>query len=511
MIKEWKMRAKRMRKNVSAGQRIGELFARHNERIRIAVVGAQECGKTMFLVSLINHLLQADFGDFGKVEKWEVSSGAEILSPRPPKGMEPFDYDRYHKIFDALFGYKDGKPSDKGSVPPSTLQTYLLQMMVPLGRTEATSGVVKSKKVLLEVLDVPGERVADFAMFNRSYEDWCRELTRARQGVAGGTSSFDRYMEKVSRASNVDEIKDAFFEFVLDRHVHNSTLIYPSSILLTLSGEKTSRQADTSELKRESIPFFQGDGFFAPLPEAFFHDKTKKGIVKAFSKAYKQYCIDSGLNEVCGWLETANKVYYLLDVFSILMSGKEREDDMRSHIRETLKVFGRREGNIISRAYNGFVDFLMRSRASEIYLVGTQIDRASKSQRNNIKKLLDNEFGSILKMPELEGKFCDIKTCAAICFGQSDGDDLEMSYKRSAHDETIYEAKKVANEVPTKFPENYSYIEDENDERQKKYAYPYSQPRFCGREEKVYDHVHFDQIVETIFTTHSEVKGDGNG
>ena len=115
-------------------------------------------------------------------------------------------------------------------------------------------------------------------------------------------------------------------------------------------------------------------------------------------------------------------------------------------------------------------------------------------------------------MPALAGKFCDIKTCAAICFGQSDGDDLEMSYKRSSHDETIYEAKKVANEVPTKFPENYSYIEDENDERQKKYAYPYSQPRFCGREEKVYDHVSFNEIVETIFTTAGAAsKGGSNG
>ena len=503
-----------MRKNVSVGQWIGELFGRCNERIRIAVVGAQESGKTMFLVSLINHLLEADFGgfDFGDPEKWGVSSGAEILSPHTPKGMKLFDNARYREIFDALFGKRDGKPFDKGSVPPSTLETYLLQIMVPLGRIDAKKGVVKSKKVLLEVLDVPGERVADFAMFHRSYEGWCRELTRASRMVAGGTSPFDRYMATVSRASNVNEIKDAFFEFVRDRHVHNSTLIYPSSILLTLSGEKTVKQADASDLKRESIPFFKDDGFFAPLPEAFFYDKTKKGIVKAFSKAYKQYCIDSGLNEVCGWLETANKVYYLLDVFSILMSGKEREDDMRSHIRETLKVFGRREGNIISRAYNGVVDILMRSRVSEIYLVGTQIDRASKSQRDNIKKLLNNEFGSILTMPELEGKFCDIKTCAAICFGQSDGDDLEMSYKRSAHDETIYEAKKVANEVPTKFPENYSYIEDENDERQKKYAYPYSQPRFCGREEKVYDHVSFNEIVETIFTIAGAAsKGGSNG
>ena len=503
-----------MRKNVSVGQWVGELFGRYNERIRIAVVGAQECGKTMFLESLVNHLLRADFGDFdfGELEKWGLSSGAEILSARPPKGMELFDSDRYRKIYDALFGYRDGKPFDKGSVPPSTLKTYLLQMMVPLGCTKTRGGVVKSKKVLLEVLDVPGERVADFAMFRRSYEGWCRELARARRMVAGGVSSFDRYMDRASRASSVDEIKDAFFEFVLDRHVNNSTLIYPSSILLTLSGEKTSRHEDASELKRDGIPFFQGDGFFAPLPESFFHDKAKKGIVKAFSRAYRQYCIDSGLNEVCGWLETANKVYYLLDVFSILMSGKDREEDMRRHICETLKVFGRREDeNIISRAYNGVVDILMRSRAAEIYLVGTQIDRASRSQRDNIKKLLDNEFGSILKMPELAGKFCAIKTCAAICFGQSDGDNLEMSYKRSAHDETTYEAKKIANEVPTKFPENYSYIEDGNDPRQKKYAYPYSQPRFCGRKEKVYDHLGFDRIVETIFTTRSDVKGGGNG
>lgn len=502
-----------MRKNVSVGQRIGELFGRCNERIRIAVVGAQECGKTMFLESLVNHLLKADFGDFdfGDYEKWGLSSGAEILSPCPPKGMELFDSNRYREIYDALFGYKDGKLFDKGSVPLSTLKTYLLQMMVPLGCNKAKSGEVKSKKVLLEVLDVPGERVADFAMFHRSYEDWCRELTKARRMVAGGVSPFDRYMDKASRASNVDEIKDAFFEFVLDRYVNNSTLIYPSSILLTLSGEKTHKHANASELKRESIPFFQGDGFFAPLPDSFLHDKTKKEIVKAFSKAYKQYCIDSGLNEVCGWLETANKVYYLLDVFSILMSGKDREDDMRRHICETLKVFGDRERNIFSRLYNGVVDFLMRSRASEIYLVGTQIDRASRSQRDNIKKLLENEFGSILKMPELKGKFCATKTCAAICFGQSDGDNLEMSYKRSAHDETTYEVKKIANEVPIKFPENYSYVEDGNDPRQKKYAYPYSQPRFCGRKEKVYDHVMFDQIVETIFTKHSDAsQGGGN-
>lgn len=486
----------KMRKNVCVAQRVGEIFGRHDQRIRIAVVGAQGCGKTIFLVSLINHLLKADLGDFGE---WGVSTGVEFLSARAGQAIKPFDRSRYQEMYEALLGQKDGKPYDKGRTPPSTLQTYLLQLMVPLGRSKGN--ISKKKKVLLEVLDVPGERVADFAMFRRSYKEWSQEIIRVNRMTAGGRSAFDIYLSKAAQACSEDEIKNAFFEFVRDRYATNSPLIYPSTILLDSAGNKI------DGLDRECHPFFNGDGFFAPLPDGFFSDKMKREIVKSFGRAYKQYRINSGLDEVCEWLETANKAYYLLDVFSILMGGRSREDDMKRHVCESLKIFGSRERNIFSRAYNGVVDSLMRSRAAEIYLVGTQVDRASKSQRNNVLELLKKEFNPVLRMPALAGKFCDVKTCAAIRFGLDEDEKIFMSYKLDPHEEMTYELKKFSNEVPTKFPEDYSYIERANDPLRLKYAYPYSQPRFGGDVDKVYAHIAFDEIVRTIFAAPSAKSG----
>lgn len=483
------------RKNVSLFQRVGEVVGRHDQRIRIAVVGAQECGKTMFLVSLINHLLKADFDNIGE---WGLSAGAEISSPRCASGIKPFDYERYRTIYEALFGIKDGKPCNMGSVPPSTLETYLLQMKVPLGRQK--NDRIKSKKVLLEVLDVPGERVADFSMFRRTYKEWCREIIHAHRMVPGGSPAFDKYISEASKAQKEVEIKEAYFNYVKNRSNGNSTLIYPSTILLDSCGKKIEK------LEKGNHPFFTGAEFFAPLPDDFLKDKSKRKIVEAFGRAYKEYCRASGVNDICGWLETANKVYYLLDVFSILMAGKDREDDMRSHVVEALKMFGSRERNIIRRVCDGIADFMMRSRADEVYLVGTQIDRAARSQRDNVKKLLEHEFNAILQMPALAGKFCEIKTCAAIRFGQDDGDDAtEGSFKDSPHEEKTFETTKHSNKVPIKFPDDYSYVVNDQDQRQLKYAYPYYQPRFGGDERKVYDHIAFDEIVKTIFATHSDM------
>ena len=150
--------------------------------IREAVIGGRDCGKTVFLSALANHLRHH--------RRSEFSLGGGTLQVHWNKGA--ITGDKLHGL--PLFDYKAARwRLSHGQWPEKTVDTSILVLRLLLEDT-----VNKSREqVQLEVLDLPGERVADFAMMGRSYGEWCRWRDESLTGADGTSPHYRHYLDKV--------------------------------------------------------------------------------------------------------------------------------------------------------------------------------------------------------------------------------------------------------------------------------------------------------------------------
>ena len=483
------------RKNVSVAQRASEFFARR-KRIRIAVVGAQNAGKTIFILSIVNHLLDKDLTLTGPGEvSWKVTSAKLLNDIRLPKNVNAFDMKMYSELFDKM------RVVDSGEPPPSTNDNYLLQIEVDIGKCVEKGK--ESRRLLLEIMDVPGERITDLSMYGLSFMQWSVKMRGDCQNVFGGGRAFSDYLgkiEKISGADGVNEVKKAYAEYVMNQAENKETCIFPAELVVRNKGKDKSAYGQDA--------FFLGDDFFAPLPSSFFEDKEKKEMVRSFSRAYERYVRENGIPEIARWMESANQAYYLVDVFRPLMIGCKK--DTVRHAQEALRVFEDRDCNIIKRFGRKVWNSLLHSRAESVTIVATQMDRAVESQRDNAIALANDIFATVLLSDGLKKKKTLVTHCAAIRFGRDGTNDqgrprIAACYSHDPHSADIHDWGWVENEVPKSWEE----FMKADEERRKKFAYPYLLPRIAEEKELLY-HLHMERILSQMLLNHSDNLGQGS-
>ena len=136
--------------------------------VRVAVCGAGNCGKTVFVASLLEHLRNHDPARFD-LRGWRVVS-AEALAPAD--GFPEFPLAACRA---ALCG---ARPDWRAKTGTASLARFRVALRRGASR----------RSFVLEMLDLPGERLADVAfMSGRGYGGWCDALGRAlfRRGGVG--------------------------------------------------------------------------------------------------------------------------------------------------------------------------------------------------------------------------------------------------------------------------------------------------------------------------------------
>ena len=128
--------------------------------VRVAVMGSKASGKTVFLTALANHLQDhrpTEFPLGGRIVTWDK----DAISGDTLHGLPRFSYEAARAFL------------AKGEWPAKTTATSILALRLLV---EDKKG--RQENVQLEVADIPGERIADFAMKGRSYRAWCRWMQR---------------------------------------------------------------------------------------------------------------------------------------------------------------------------------------------------------------------------------------------------------------------------------------------------------------------------------------------
>jgi len=401
--------------DVATGRRSIWNMVKSTRTIRVAVVGGKKCGKTVFLTALENHLRNHRRGEFpigGRTVHWNRYA----ITGNQYCGLPLFDY------VGATSSLKNG------AWPEKTADTSILAMRLLLEDASRT----KREDVLLEVLDLPGERIADCPMMGKSYKEWCQWREEVFAGPNGTSPAYRDYLEKIVELGPEDEgaLLNAYRDFVAYEYEHFTSDVTPSTVLLELNGTKHGGSPSEFRAEISCLPlgFKDKDGNvyeFIPLPVSCF-DKTSPfySLSKKFHRAYGKY-VKRVVRPMEQWLRGAQKMVYLVDILTLLQSGADAWDAEKKYADAAIGALCPHGGNLLSRTWRYLKNVFWRTQINAVYVVATKGDLVvSNADRTNLKRLVDDLVGGIL--PFIAG---GIKTstfsCSAVCSTKEVVDELD--------------------------------------------------------------------------------------
>ena len=414
---------------------------KRRHRVRIAVLGSRNSGKTVFLTALASNLLNHRKGNGFELNGWEafVENG---FASSTKEDIAVFPYDQYRENF----AKENPEWPEKTTCEMSVLRLPLVF------RKKGRKGKFESRSMLIELLDIPGERIADLTMANRTYREWCKWMSDKFGSSYRANGPYYRdYLEKAELCHTKDELFDLFKVYLLSEYRRYSPWIVPSVVKLTKEGKATQFEQELTirELGLTS------EAQFVPVPiEWFDPSHEKRAWTKEFATAFDKYK-EAIVDPISDWLSEADDLVYLVDVLNILKYGPSVYNQEHKFGEAVFGLFTQHKSHSVWGAVRGCFSSKMRTRIKNAYLVVTKRDLAvgGKESGDRLITLADALLGKELRgLMEGVGEE-NIVTCAAVrtVCTKRDESEHETTCAKTASDkpEAKYEQVSVPEAWPT--------------------------------------------------------------
>lgn len=428
------------------------LFTRHE--IRVAVCGMQTSGKTVFITSLVDHLLHHDpSGNTSDARRFDlgdfvIGDDADVkIVHSDGDTIGNFDFPAFRNAF------ANNKWPDKTNRTSELVLDFTLENRRQLFRNPIGFGGAKYRDVRLRILDIPGERMADFLMAGLDFAEWSdailgngkhrrKHLGAYRERAEALSAGLDdAQAESILFAEYrkaLDEAKNAFDRFVTPSVyriplVPTSKDFPPPPRLLGLENKE-----------------------FAPMTPAL--REKYPALAKQFARHYNEYR-DSVVSPIVDWMKTADKALFLLDVFSCLNGGTQAYNATLAETNAALDVLGSR--GLFDEFCEGveylFTRFQFPISSEDIRIVVTKMDLADETGRNNLLSLARHMFGK--KAQSVTGFRSPDKaflSCAAVKTDSERAGGSGSEPKKAAYPGIPREKKEArpGDGIPSVIPEN---------------------------------------------------------
>ncbi len=338
---------------------------------RIAVTGLAGSGKTVFLLSLLQHIEHFD------PDRFRIAGGAELTGFReltPGGAFAPFPRTRLRARL---------MESQRVEWPDKTRDIYRYRCGFNYSRLAWPSRLwnkmrlhrgLDSRHVEWDFLDFPGERLSDALMGrHEDFASWSDELVEMWQSYDRLREGMGRYLAIANRPAVAESDLLPAYKRCLAHMVHGKfQIITPSTFMLDHGGAGVFGYADIENEGQSRLSGLAG-GEFCPLPrEARQRNAALAERFAAHYRAYRERVIEPLLDEV----NACDRMLVLVDIPGILSGGVGRYNDT-NHLIETLA------GNIEPSGWF----FTNVDRAA---FVATKSDMVHRRDQDNLKALADD-------------------------------------------------------------------------------------------------------------------------
>lgn len=407
---------------------------RRRRRLRIVVLGSKNSGKTVFLTALASNLLNHRNGNGFNLNEWEAFV-EEGFAHSQKEEIADFPYSRY----------REGFAKENPEWPEKTTCAMSVLRLPLVFRKEGC----KEKPLLMEFLDIPGERIADLTMAKKSYREWCRWMFEKFGSQYSANGSYLEYLENAKYCHTKEDLFNAYKNYLLAEYKKYSPWVVPSVVKLTKEGKATKFE---QELHIRALGL-TADDQFVPVPVEWFDSSNEwRDWTKDFASAYDKYK-EAIVDPICDWLREADRLVYLVDVLNILKSGSAVYNQERKFGEAVLGLFSHHKSYTLGGAIWDYLSSMVKTRIKNAYLVVTKKDLAASETSENLRKLADALLGKELRglMKGIGDK--NIRTCAAVdtvCSRRNESGQ-EVAYAKTSQDkpETEYEQVYVPEDWPS--------------------------------------------------------------
>ncbi len=365
----------------------GNIFERR-ERIKIAVSGWSGSGKTYFIASTINQLLSGK-----KIQRVARERGVEFVG-RLVSENEKQDKEKDENS--NLFPYRtivDISQGDEGKWLGST--TTISRALIEL-EIKSKNKLFPNKFLEIELVDYPGEWLADLPLYEKNFADWGDEVIADIRNSSQKRDFAREWLNSISGGdiysysdgSSDEDIVASFKTYLKSLGSNGYTFIQPSRHLFK------NGVADASIL------------LFTPLPKPKYLTPHEDSLYSRFNRRYIRYQKEFVNLIYETWFKEFDRQIILLDIFKPLSNGKNSFYDLSSSIFKIVKLY--------KYGANTFLKYLTYRKIDRVIFCATKSDLVPQEQRENLQKLLINTIEEATRELKLQNIETNIFTISSV-------------------------------------------------------------------------------------------------
>ncbi len=353
--------------------------------LKLGVTGLSRSGKTVFITSLIYHLLERKHLPFFE----PLRSGRIIdvyLEPHPDDLLPRFDYEGNLK---ALTG-----ASTKW--PEGTRAISQLRLTIIYQSDHFISRHLGESKLHIDIIDYPGEWLLDLSLLEKDYQTWSKEafeFAKQPHAVPFAKNWLDQTNKQDpnedQNEATAKDLAESFTDFLnLTRQNEPDLPTFPPGRFLMPGDLKNSPALTFAPLNIENG--INKENSLASLMERRF-EAYKSLIIRPF---YRQF------------FTRLDRQIVLVDILSNLNAGKSHLDHLQNSLTNILKSFSPGAPHWLTSIWNKKIDRLV--------FAATKADHLHHHNHDQLQNLLSQLTHTAIKKAELKGAEVKVQALASL-------------------------------------------------------------------------------------------------
>jgi predicted YcjX-like family ATPase len=419
-------------------QKANDLFNRTlDQHVTLAVTGLSRSGKTAFITSLVNQLVNegnnSQLGFFNVVHQGRFIAAKRV--PQKHLHIGRFEYDG------AMSAFSQAEPA----WPEPTHGISEMRLAIRYKPKDSLLKYASDIATLyLDITDYPGEWLLDLPMLNQTFEEWSKQ-TSELLSVAPREEIAKEFVAKVNAINPFEtadeqvlaDMSQEYTKLLLHfRHQLGMSVIQPGRFILP--GELEDAPilqffpfTNFDELDKEAYQNASDESYIGMLRARFI--AYKEGVVKVFYKKHFTHF---------------DRQIVLADCLTPLNNGPESFADLKMAMTMIMQSFNYGQSSLFSRLFAPKIDKLL--------FAATKADHVTPEQHKNLASLLDQlvyQTQNHLNYDAIKMKTLSLASVKATLSGKSNykGQAIPViKGKRSDNNELI---TVFPGTVPNKLPE----------------------------------------------------------
>lgn len=448
---------------------VGSRLADHH--VSLAITGLSRSGKTAFITSLVNQLIQSR--DTASLPFFHVAAESRLIGVK--REQQP-------DVTIARFAYEEGMQrldSFPPEWPESTNGVSQVRLLIRYQNKSGLRKLLSERTTLtLDITDYPGEWLLDLPLLEMNYQQWCEhffeDLNDPRKSELATT--FIKSHEDFDLTAPVDEmalqkITETFTQFLHDAKEAGYQLIQPGRFVLPgeyegapvlhffpIQIEKYLTADNKEKTELESLSMLESR-----------FEQYKEQVVKPF---YKKH------------FRRFDRQIVLVDCLSALNDGVHSFNDLKKAIHWLLGSFHYGRSNILKRLFSPKIDKLL--------FAASKADHVTPNQQENLVKLLESLVHEARQQIQFEGVETESTAVAAIRASQS------AVTEHKGEQVQVIKGQELSGKAVTLFPgEVPSECPAEGFWQQQGFDFPKLSPPARDKRSAL-PHIRMDQVLEFV-------------